>query len=157
MTNRKKCGIISILNKRSVTDMQNFVKLLEELKTRPIRISDTKKGWQVQQTDRNKMKADLQQAILADLKEMLEVCAIVRKDTKTFVGFEIPNSSGSGAITVMLDFTIMGLDNSFDELENEYKLKQEEKAEKDKEKAEKKKQKIARDTAERQKKDKGGE
>lgn len=147
--------------------MQNFVKLLEELKTRPIRISDTKKGWQVQQTDRNKMKADLQQAILADLKEMLEVCAIVRKDTKTFVGFEIPNdsvadnldtdSSGSGAITVMLDFTIMGLDNSFDELENEYKIKQEEKAEKDKEKAEKKKQKIARDTAERQKKNKGGE
>lgn len=143
--------------------MENLRKLIEELKTRPLKITVDKNGkTKIHQTQRNELKKELQNAIMLDLRETLDIVAIVRNGTKNLIGLEIPNDSiadnlpdnceGSGAITATIDCTITDLDNSFDELLDEYAQKQAENEEKAKAKAESKAKKIARDTASREKK-----
>ena len=45
--------------------MENFIKTLESIKTRPVRISVTTRGEQIQQTDRNILKKDIMKATVA--------------------------------------------------------------------------------------------
>lgn len=140
--------------------MQNFKQFLESIKTRPLRITKAKTGEQVQQTDRNQLKADIVQALM----ELLQGATDFVYRTKDGVLIELENDSvangitnelGSGAITVAIDCKIMSLEtNATDESEC-YQEQQAEKLAKAQEKAKEKASKIARDNASRKKK--GGE
>lgn len=133
--------------------MKNLLTLIDEIKTRPLSISVTAKGEQVQQTQRNKLKAELMAAILADLKEGYEYVY----PSADGILIEIANdniadntqSAGSGAITVALDLKIKNLDTDAIHESEAYLQDVAEKEAKKKIDAEKRAAKIARDKAAR--------
>lgn len=134
--------------------MQNLVKLIDEIKTRPLTITNTAKGEQVQQTQRNKLKAELMAAILADLKEGYEYVyssadGILIEIANDSVADNLQSEEGSGAITVALDLKIKNLDTNAEQDSEAYLQEVAEKEAKKKADAEKKAAKIARDKAAR--------
>ena len=150
-------GIISVPNKsKGANDMQNLVKLLAEIKTRPLKITIDKNGnSKVQQTQRNLLKNEILNAIMQDIASEYEY---VYRATDGIL-LEIANDSiadnlnaetnGSGAITVAIDLKVKDLDNNALDLQEIYELDQQKKLEKAEQKAKDKASKIARDTASR--------
>ena len=134
--------------------MKNLLALIDEIKTRPLSISVTAKGEQVQQTQRNKLKAELMAAILADLKQVYQyvspsadgILIEIENDT---VADSIQSEEGSGAITIALDLKVKNLDTNAEQDSEAYLQGVAEKEAKKKADAEKKAAKIARDKAAR--------
>lgn len=134
--------------------MKNLLTLIDEIKTRPLSISVTAKGEQVQQTQRNKLKAELMAAILADLKEEYEYVypsadGILIEIANDSVADNTQSEEGSGAITIALDLKIKNLDTNAEQDSEVYLQEVAEKEAKKKADAEKKAAKIARDKAAR--------
>lgn len=134
--------------------MKNLLTLIDEIKTRPLSISVTAKGEQVQQTQRNKLKSELMAAILADLKEGYEYVyssadGILIEIANDSVADNLQSEEGSGAITVALDLKIKNLDTNAEQDSEAYLQDVAEKEAKKKADAEKKAAKIARDKAAR--------
>lgn len=132
-------------------------KMLREIMGLDIPISNTTRGEQIQQTFRNKLTAQLKEALFEDCMESFpasEVNGIIPYLTKDGVILELPNESvadgitndiGSGAISIEMKFTIKGLEyNAADESED-YDLHLLEKQRKAEEAEKKKADKIARD------------
>lgn len=134
--------------------MQNLVKLIDEIKSRPLTITTTAKGEQVQQTQRNKLKAELMAAIMADIKAAYEFVypsaeGILIEIANDSVADNLTSEEGSGAITVALDLKIKNLDSNATQDSEAYLQDVAEKEAKKKADAEKKAAKIARDKAAR--------
>ena len=137
--------------------MKKFLELLENIKTRPIKISVTTSGVeQVQQTQRNALKAEMLDTLAECLAEILPFTA----RTKEGILIEVPcdavadsitNGTGSGAITVALDLKIKDLETDLEYESKEYAREVAEKARTKAEAEAKKARKIARDTATRKK------
>ena len=134
--------------------MENLKELVASMEEMPLRITTTNKGAkQIQQTDRNALKARIQAALYNSLKELFEEGVYLYKEG---VLLEIPNRAvadavdpsedGSGAITVTISATVHGLEYNAELLAEEYEQALAEKEQKAKEQAQKKAEKIARDT-----------
>lgn len=130
--------------------MKNLLTLIDEIKTRPLSISVTAKGEQVQQTQRNKLKTELLAAIRADMKDVYEYVyqseeGILIEIENQNIADKLQSDEGSGAITVCLDIKIKNLDCNAEMESKDFERKQQEKTEKKKAETEKKAAKIARD------------
>ena len=135
--------------------MKNLSNLLTALKNRTFKITVGKdRKEKIQQTDSNKLKQEVADAIAQDIAE---ITPYIYKTDKGYlleienqsIADNITNEDGSGAITVEIVCVVKGLDTDA-KFEGEcYTTKQEEKAEKAKVKAEEKARKIARDEADR--------
>ena len=137
--------------------MDKMLNLIVELKTRDFKITTNNKGVeQLQQTQRNNLKAELVNALFQDIASKYEYAyrvkdGIMLEIANDSVADKIKNESGSGAISVVIDIKVNDLETNADTESESYKVEQAEKLEK-KAKAEKSKaEKIARDKAERQK------
>ena len=137
--------------------MDKMLNLIVELKTRDFKITTNNKGVeQLQQTQRNNLKAELVNALFQDIASKYEYAyrvkdGIMLEIANDSVADKIKNESGSGAISVVIDIKINDLETNAETESESYKVEQAEKLEK-KAKAEKSKtEKIARDKAERQK------
>ena len=139
--------------------LEKTIATLEGIRDLEIKISDTKNGECIHQTQRNKIGAILRNALVEDFKEIFpasdEPTAIVAYLTDDGLVLEIPNGSvkdnitnveGSGAITVK------NLHYNAQDKSDAYAVDLAEKMAKEQEKAEKKAKKIAKDTATRAKK-----
>ena len=143
----------------------NTILALKDIKELAVKISDTKNGECIHQTQRNGIGAKLREALAQDFLQIFPYSEnaedIVAYVTDDGLVLEIPNQSvkdgisnvnGSGAITVELGFTVKNLEyNAQDESES-HKVKVAEKEAKAKELAEKKAKKIAADNKARAKK-----
>lgn len=130
--------------------MKNLVALLTALREREFTISDTAKGEQIQQTQRNKLKTELLAAIRADIKAAYEYVyqseeGVLIEIENQSIADKLQSDEGSGAITACLDIKIKNLDCNAEMESEDFERKQQEKAEKKKAEAEKKAAKIARD------------
>lgn len=136
--------------------MQNLVKLLNEIKSRELKITIDKNGnSKIQQTQRNTIKSEILTALMLDIAQAYEY---VYRGTDGIL-LEIANDSiadnlssgtdGSGAITVAIDLKVKDLDNDAEHLCKVYESEQAEKLAKAEQKAKDKASKIARDTASR--------
>lgn len=141
--------------------MEKFKEFLDSLETRPLRVSDTKKGWKLQQADSNNLKNEL----LTKLFETLVENGFVVYRTAEGIYIEVPVQSvrdalpldceGSGALTIALDCKIKGLETDAEVEAIAFDEKLAEKARKNAAKAEEKARKIERDKAARAKKKEG--
>ena len=137
--------------------MENFIKTLESIKTRPVRISVTTRGEQIQQTDRNILKKDIMKARFEDMKNIYPYTyesedGILIEVENDSVSDNITNDTGSGAITIALDIKIMGLEHSAELESQNYAEIQSAKAAKKAEQEKKKSAKIAKDKKAREEK-----
>lgn len=145
--------------------LTNTIKALEEIKALAIKISDTKNGECIHQTQRNGIGAKLREALATDFMEIFPISEnpddIVAYLTADGLVLEIPNDTvkdnitnveGSGAITVELGFTVKSLVYNAQDESEAYKVKVAEKEAKAKAEAEKKAKKIAADNKARAKK-----
>jgi hypothetical protein len=142
---------------------ENVLNVLNEIKTKAVKISQTTKGECIHQTERNKIGAELREALFADLSELFPVSEsaedIVAYFTKDGVILEVPNGSvkdnisnvnGSGAISLEIGFTVKGLEYNAQDESDAYKVDLAEKEAKAKAEAEKKAKNIAKDKAKRE-------
>ena len=135
--------------------MDKLVKTLAEIKDRKFKITTTTKGVeQLQQTERNALKAELVNALFADLKAAHDFTyrvkdGIMLEIENGSIADGIANELGSGAITITLDIKVNDLETNAETASEDYRIDVEEKAEKKAAAAKKKADKIARDTAER--------
>lgn len=145
--------------------LTNTINALNEVKSQTFKISDTKSGECIHQTQRNKLGAALREALIEDFTKIFPISddpeAIVAYVTADGLVLEIPNTSikdnitnveGSGAITVELGFAVKGLKYNAQDASEAYKIDLAEKEAKAKAEAEKKAKKIAKDKEARQKK-----
>ena len=135
--------------------MDNLMNLIAELKSRDFKITTNNKGVeQLQQTQRNTLKAELVNALMQDIASKYDFTfrvkdGIMLELANDSVADKIKNELGSGAISVVIDIKINDLETNADTESESYKVEQAEKLEK-KAKAEKSKaDKVARDKAER--------
>lgn len=141
-------------------ELTNTKKLLDEIMNMNVPISNTSRGEQIQQTYRNNLTAALKEALFEDcLASLTDTDGVAPYLTKEGVVLEIPNQSiadnliteyGSGAISIIWNFTIKGLDYNAAEMAEEFDLTQETKRVKAAEAEKKKAAKIARDKAARE-------
>ena len=137
--------------------MDELIKVIESVKEREFDITDNSKGKNLQQTQRNNLKAELLSAIFADIKAKYEYTFIskdgvlIEIENNTVADNISPEDNGSGAITVVLDLTIKSLDTNATELADDYAHELAEKEKAKAKKAEEKAKKIAKDKAERAK------
>lgn len=134
--------------------MENLLKLIEETKSTEFKITKSTKGEQLQQTQRNKLKKDLIQALQEDIKTKYSYVfrgkdGIILEIANDSVADNITNELGSGAITIAIDIKIKDLETNAENLAEDYAIDLAEKEEKAKKKAEKKANKIAEDTKRR--------
>ena len=140
----------------------NVSEVLENLKSKTIKISQTKSGECIHQTMRNGIGAELRAALFEDLAKIFPLSDnaddIVAYLTEDGVVLEVPNGSvkdnitnvdGSGAITLEIGFTVKSLEYNAQDKSEAYKVDLAEKEAKAKETAEKKAKKIAKDEADR--------
>lgn len=137
--------------------MEHLKQLLAELQNKTFRITETTRGEAIQQTERNKLKADILNAIFDDIREVYEYVfrseeGILLEVENQSIADNLQSEEGSGAITVCIDLKVKNLDCNAENESADYMRKLEEKREKEKAAAKKKAEKIARDTAERKKK-----
>ena len=137
--------------------MENLMKLLDELQAKSFRITETKNGEAIQQTERNKLKADILNALFKDLKAAYEFTfrsdeGILLEIENKSIADALQSEEGSGAITVCLDLKVKNLGCNAESESEDYMRKLAEKEEKRKAEADKKAKKIARDAAERKSK-----
>lgn len=135
--------------------MDNLLSTLAEIKDRKFKITTTSKGVeQLQQTERNALKAELVNALFKDLKSAHPYTyrvkdGIMLEIENGSVADGISNELGSGAITITIDIKVNDLETNAETACEDYRIEVTEKAEKKAEQAKKKADKIARDTAER--------
>ena len=153
-----------------MTNFPNTATALNALKGSTIKISQTKNGEAIHQTQRNKIGAILREALFADLASIFPISNnaedIVVYLTADGIILEVPNESvkdtitnpnGSGAISLEIGFTVKNLEYNAQDSSEAYAVTLAEKAAKEKADAEKKAKKIAKDEADRKaKKDKRG-
>jgi hypothetical protein len=148
--------------------MKNFTNTLETLlalRGEEIKISDTKTGEAIHQTQRNKIGSALREALFKDLAEIFPYTDnaedIVAYLTAEGIVLEVPNPSvkdnitnpnGSGAITLEIGFTVKNLEYNAQESSEAYAVTLAEREAKRLEAEAKKKAKIERDNALRAKK-----
>lgn len=139
--------------------MKHLTALLNELKERTFTISNTNKGELIQQTQRNKLKAELLAALRADIEEVYKY--VFQSDEGILIEIEnqsiadnLENDEGSGAITACLDIKIKNLDCNAEVESADFEQKQREKIEKKQAAAKKKSAKIERDRQTRTSKEK---
>jgi hypothetical protein len=137
--------------------MDKLMELIVELKTRDFKITKTTKGIeQLQQTQRNNLKAELVATLLADIKSQYEYAyrtkdGIMLEIANDSIANGITNENGSGAITITLDIKVNDLETNAENDSQDYEIAMSEKADK-KAKADKvKADKIERDKARREK------
>lgn len=129
--------------------MTHLIELLNELKTRDFKITETAKGEQIQQTQRNALKAELLSAIREDIKESYEFVfqseeGILLEIANDSIADNLQSEEGSGAITACLDIKIKNLECNAEDESADFMRKLAEKEEKKKANAEKKAAKIAK-------------
>ena len=136
--------------------MDNLMNLIVELKNRELKITTNNKGVeQLQQTQRNNLKAELVNALFQDIASKYDYTfrvkdGIMLEIANDSVADNIKNDIGSGAISVTIDIKINDLETNAESEKESYDISVAEKLEK-KAKAEKSKaEKIERDKAERQ-------
>lgn len=131
--------------------MEKLKKLLDEVKGETFTITKAKNGEKLQQTQSNRLKSRILEALAGDIAD--EVTPYIYRTEKGFmieiengsVADGITNEDGSGAITILVDCVVKGLDCNA-QVEGEcYADKQAEKAKVAAEKAEAKKRKIEAD------------
>ena len=143
--------------------LTNTITALNSIKDLNIKISATKNGECIHQTQRNAIGALLREAIVEDFVKIFPISDnaedIVAYLTADGLVLEIPNESvkdnitevdGSGAITVELGFTVKGLRYNAQDASEAYKVEVAEKEAKKKAAAEKKAKDIAKDKAKRE-------
>ena len=134
--------------------MEKLLKLIEETKTTNFKITKSTKGEQLQQTQRNKLKKDLIQALQEDIKTKYPYVfrgkdGIILEIANDSVADNITNELGSGSITIAIDIKVKDLETNAENLAEDYAIDLAEKEEKAKKKAEQKARKIAEDTKRR--------
>lgn len=140
----------------------NTNSVLNALKQTTIKVSQTKTGEAIHQTQRNKIGALLREALFTDLSAVFPISDnaedIVAYLTADGIVLEIPNESvkdtitnpnGSGAITLEIGFTVKSLEYNAQDSSEAYAVTLAEKEAKAKAEAEKKAKKIAKDEANR--------
>lgn len=148
--------------------LTNTIETLNAIKEMTIKISNTKSGECIHQTQRNQIGAMLRSALIKDLAEIFppseNADAIVAYHTKDGLVLEIPNSSvadnmtntcGSGAITVNLDYIVKSLEYNAKDESEAYEIDLADKIAKERKKAEDKVKKVEQDKKLREKKKKG--
>lgn len=135
--------------------MDNLMNLIAELKSRDFKITTNNKGVeQLQQTQRNNLKAELVNALFQDIASKYDYTfrikdGIMLELANDSVADNIKNELGSGAISITIDIKINDLETNAETEKESYDIsvaeKLEKKAKADKSKAEK----VARDKAER--------
>lgn len=116
---------------------------LEKICNMEMPLSNTVRGEQIHQTHRNKLTAELKEALYEDCKECFPIdntAGILPYITKDGVIFELPNISVAdntpndytGAISIECKFTFKGLEFSAPEAEEEYRFTQKQAIEKKK-------------------------
>ena len=135
--------------------MDKLKELIVALKSRDFKITTTAKGIeQLQQTQRNTLKAELVNALFEDIKSEHEYTyrvkdGIMLELENSSIADKITNESGSGAISITIDIKVNDLETNAESESESYAVELAEKTAK-KEKAEKSKaDKIARDKKER--------
>lgn len=133
--------------------MEKFITLINETKERKFRLSQTKNGTQLHQTDRNNYKKELMQALKDDLSAVYDYVfetadGILIEIANDTVADGVDNAEASGAITIALDIKVLGLEHNA-ETESEYY------AEEMQAKAEKKAERLAEKQAKVSKKKEG--
>jgi len=135
--------------------METFLSKIAEVKDRKFKITTTAKGVeQLQQTERNTLKAELVNALFADIKAQYDFTFRVKDGVmleieNASVADGVTNELGSGAISITIDIKVNDLETNAESESENYRIEVEEKAEKKAAAAAKKADKIARDTAER--------
>lgn len=140
----------------------NTLNALNSLKTASVKISQTKTGEAIHQTQRNQIGATLREALLADLEALFPYSDnaedIVVYSTADGIIFEVPNASvsdgitnpnGSGAISLEIGFTVKNLEYNAKDASEAYAVTVAEREAKRLEAEAKKKAKIERDNAKR--------
>ena len=148
-----------------MTNFTNTLTALNALKGSEIKISQTKNGEAIHQTQRNKIGAVLRNALFTDLSAIFPVSDnaddIVVYLTADGIILEVPNESvrdnitsvnGSGALSLEIGFTVKSLEYHAKDESDAYAVKLANKEAEAKEAAEKKAKKIAKDSAARAKK-----
>ena len=148
--------------------LTNTMETLNAIKEIAIKISATKSGESIHQTQRNQIGSMLREALIKDFMEFFppsdEQNAIVAYHTKEGLMLEIPNSSvadnitntaGSGAITINLDYTVKNLEYNAKDESEAYLVDLADKVAKEKKKAEDKQKKMEQDKRIRAKKKEG--
>ena len=143
-----------------MTNFSNTLTALNALKNATVKISQTKNGEAIHQTQRNKMGAILREALFTDLSKIFPLSDnaedIVVYLTEDGIVLEVPNASvkdnisnvnGSGAITLEIGFTVKSLEYNAQDKAEAYSVDLAEKERKAKEAEVKKKAKIAKDEA----------
>lgn len=141
-----------------MTNFTNTLTALNELKEVEVKISQTKTGEAIHQTQRNKIGATMRAALLADLVKVFPISEnpedIVVYNTAEGIIFEIPNASvrdnitnanGSGAISLEIGFTVKSLEYNAKDNSEAYEVTLAEKAAKKAEAEAKKAKKIEAD------------
>ena len=136
--------------------MDNLMNLIVELKNRELKITTNNKGVeQLQQTQRNNLKAELVGALFQDIASKYDYAyrvkdGIMLEIANDSIADNIKNEIGSGAISITIDIKVNDLETNAENESESYNISVAEKLEK-KAKVEKSKaEKIARDKAERQ-------
>jgi len=135
--------------------MDNIKNLIVAIKDRDYKITTTAKGVeQLQQTQRNTLKAELVKALFDDLKANYPYTYRVKDGVmleieNSSIADKITNESGSGAISITIDIKVNDLETNAEHESESYAVEIAEKVAK-KEKTEKAKaEKTARDKKER--------
>ena len=97
--------------------MDKFITLINETKERKFRLSQTKKGIQLHQTDRNDYKKELMQALKDDLSAVYDYVytsadGILIEIANDVVADGVDSAEASGAITIALDIKVLSLDTN---------------------------------------------
>ena len=97
--------------------MEKFITLINETKERKFRLSQTKKGIQLHQTDRNDYKKELMQALKDDLSAVYDYVytsadGILIEIANDVVADGVDSAEASGAITIALDIKVLSLDTN---------------------------------------------
>ena len=146
-------------------NLKNTVALLERMQNLDIPISNTTRGETIQQTYRNKLTAQLKEALFKDCQACFEEgdgMSIIPFLTKEGVVLDVPNISVTdnadpnycnGSISIEWSFTIKGLEFDGAEAAREYQFSLEQTKKRNEEAEAKKQAKIEKDKAARAERD----
>lgn len=129
--------------------MDKFITLINETKERKFRLSQTKKGIQLHQTDRNDYKKELMQALKDDLSAEYDYVymgadGILVEIANDVVADGVESAEASGAITIAIDIKVLGLDTNAEMASECYAAEMQVKADKKAERLASKQAKIAK-------------
>ena len=135
--------------------MDKLIELIVALKSRDFKITTNNKGVeQLQQTQRNNLKAELVNSLFEDLKSKYDFTyrvkdGIMLEIANDSIADNLKNEIGSGAISITIDIKVNDLETNAESENESYALELAEKLEKKNKLAQAKAEKIERDKAER--------